>query len=41
MTHVIMCGIFPYFRISEAILYAKELGDGMEIGSPEEGEKEK
>jgi len=36
MTHVIMCGIFPYFRISEDILYAKELGDGMEIGSPEE-----
>jgi len=34
-----MCGIFPYFRISEAILYAKESGDGMEIGSPKEGER--
>jgi hypothetical protein len=40
MTHVIMCGTFPYFRISEAILYAKESGDGMER-KPEEGEKEK
>ena len=40
MTHVIMCGIFPYFRISEDILYAKESGDGMEIGSPKRREGE-